>query len=690
MKYYDLEAQAARRDLWMSTVRKNIDKCFNPDGSGAIGQFDPTWREPLWILPALYKGAQEHIDLANRVLTRYNNPETKCSKAVDGTCGRRFAIFQSNVTAALRHAYGHLMTDEAREAADWHCRALSRTFNGSAQPDYKFHGANDNMPMMATYGLIFSGEALGIPEALEHGLWNLNEIRRLLSRSAWFSEFNSSTYSPITLSGISRIAAYSKTPEVRELALDIEHRLWAELLLHYHPGTFMQAGPNCRSYMIDLAGHTHTLQVFLWMAFGDLVGRNPIKTYFNHDGREVLHFCGNPWQSIAEFCDAMDTELHVPEYLAELVTKRNYPAFHRGRSECMGRFSSMSAVYHTETYMEEEFSLGTVNGPLVGGEQTTTCYVTYKRKPEVKDFRDSGTVYFRYSDNDQSPVVYEESFDGAYKGLQFSKNQSWWYSMQKQNAAMVLSTPNLKELDAENLVSGKLCLSVYFPAHYGKITRSVIGGNQVLEGAVGESSEVVPVSVEAGEVFIHIQPLLPTNLPRKAAVRFVTFDNYEILELVNYEGPERSFTREEAEMVLNGMVLTVAARSKYSSLEEFHNTMSDVLIRDYYAVQHRFFTFQRKDVTFEVVCTPCPFGIQTEAVDGRTVSRPVFESNQLDVYKLPFMTGSVPPIRPFFPWRTMEIDKYPDQSSIIGSRGLEDEKPYSRRDELIILKNEEL
>ncbi len=93
MKYYDLNGQAARRDLWMSTVRKNIDKCFNPDGSGAIGQFDPTWREPLWILPALYKGEQEHIDLANQVLARYNDPETKCSKDVDGTCGRRFAHF---------------------------------------------------------------------------------------------------------------------------------------------------------------------------------------------------------------------------------------------------------------------------------------------------------------------------------------------------------------------------------------------------------------------------------------------------------------------------------------------------------------------------------------------------------------------------------------------------------------------
>lgn len=698
MKFYDPEGQAARRDLWMSTVRNNIDKCFNPDGSGAITQFNPTWREPLWILPALYMGQQEHIDLANRVLVRYNDPETTCTTDIDGTCGRRFAIFQSNITASLRHIYGHLMTEEAKEAADWHCRALSRTFNGSGQPDYKFHGANDNMPTMATFGLIFSGESLGIPEAVDQGLWNLQEVRRLLSRSAWMSEFNSSTYSPITLSGFARLAAHAKTPEVRELALDIEKRLWAELLLHYHPATFMQAGPHCRAYTIDRAGHTHTLQIAFWLAFGELAGRDPIRTYFNPDGKEVLHFCGNPWQSIAEMCDALDTEFHVPEDLAHLITKRKYPAVLRGRSECMGRYDGLSGVYNTETYMEEDFSLGTVNSPLCGGEQTTTSYVTYKRKPEVNDFRDSGTVYFKYLVSDEPPVQYEESADGAYCGEKYVSNRGWWYSTQKENNAALLLTPNLndvkefglppssdKDTDESGLVSRKLCLYLYFPAHYGKINRTIMGDGPVQDGAKGESVEVVPVSIETGEVFIHVQPLLPTNLPRKAALRFSTVDNYELLELINYEGEERLFSLEEAQLILNGMVMTVASRSKYDSLEAFHQEMSDVMIRDYYAVKHRFFTFHRKDVTFEITYTPYPFGVQTEAVDGRSVPRPVFDSNQLDVNKLPFVAGPVPPPRPFFRWTTMEIDKYPGQNSIIGSRGLGDEAPYSQRAELMFI-----
>ena len=257
-----------------------------------------------------------------------------------------------------------------------------------------------------------------------------------------------------------------------------------------------------------------------------------------------------------------------------------------------------------------------------------------------------------------------------------------------RNTALVLTTPNLKGLGKKPLETSSLRLAVVFPAHYGKILRSIIGDGSVQMGAVGESAEVVPVSVETGEVFIHIQPLLPTNLPRRAALRFSTCGHYEVLDLINYEGPQRTFTRKEAALVLNGMVLTVEAKSKFDSLESFHRQMSEVAIRDYFAMEHRSILFQREDVEFEVSYTPEPFGVQTEAIDGRTVSRPVFESDQIDVRSLPFVTGPVPQSRPFFPWETMEICWYPEYSSIIGSRGLPGEKAYSARQEDIKVKNE--
>jgi len=673
-------SQNQRRDAWFAATRARIGDFVNPDGTGKIPQFCAPYREPVWILPALYTGGPEDVALANRIVEHtFDIPGVADRAKLMETSGKEFGIFQSNLFAHCLHRFGQLLTPGAREVMEWHARETCKMFKGSAQPDFKFHGANDNMPMMATDGLICAGEALGIPQAIEHGIWNLNQARRLLSRSAWMSEFNSSTYSAITLTSAAKLATYAHDPEIRALALEIESRLWAEVLLHYHPPTFMQAGPQSRAYPIDYVGHNHTLQLILWMAFGpETVGRDMLKSYFEPDGSEVIHFAGCHFQTIAEFCDAIDTELHVPEHLAELISKRSYPAVLRGRSECISRFDDMAAAYHTETYMEEDFSVGTVNGPLCGGEQTASCHVTFKRRPEARTFRDAATVFFKYLTSNEPIGGMDISIDGGSRGEKFIASQGWCYSIQKRNVALLLATPNLKNAPIE---TDTLKLSVIFPAHYGAIERSVMGNSQPVDGARGYSEQVQPISVETGQVFIHVQPLIPTSLPREHAAAFTSAHNYEVLDLFNYSGPKRTFTRKQAALVLNGMVLTVESKSKFPSLEAFHNRMSSALVQDYYMASHRFFLFQRDDVEFEVVMTTDPFGVQTEAVDGRTVSRPIFESNQIDVSSLPFMSGEVARNRHFFPWPAMDICWYPDLPWMIGSRGLPEEPNYSRPQE---------
>jgi hypothetical protein len=191
---------------------------------------------------------------------------------------------------------------------------------------------------------------------------------------------------------------------------------------------------------------------------------------------------------------------------------------------------------------------------------------------------------------------------------------------------------------------------------------------------------VVPVSVEAGEVYIHIQPLIPTDLPRRAALRFTRQNHYEMLELVNYEGETRRFEREELSHVQNGFVLTIDSRNNHASLEAFHQQFSDVLITDYLLSDHRFFHYQREDLDMELVLTSHPFfGVQTEAINGRHVPTPVFESNQIDVNSLPFMTGEVERNTPFFPWETLDMHPYHGKHWTIGSRGLAKEDNYRNR-----------
>lgn len=673
----DLQAQASRRNLWFATVRAHLQEVFNADGSGKIPQFNPPYREPIWILPALYTGGQEHIDLANKIVARYNDAPGSARIHEAGVhSGRDFNIFQSNHLANMLNRFGHLATPGARAVMEWHTRLVFRAVRGSRQSDFKFHGANDNMPMLATVGHILGGEALNDSAAIDHGVWMLNQFRRLLSRSAWASEFNSSTYSAVTLSGAAKIATGSRDPEIRKLAGQLEQRLWAEVILHFHPATRQQAGPQSRAYCIDMAGHTHSLQILMWLVFGQAIsGHDPIKSYFSPDGKEVIHFQGNYFQSIAEYCEFVEPEFHVPDELAALMSQRAYPAILQGRTEAMGRFDEQAAGYQTTTYMEEDFSLGSVNTPMGGGEQTMSAYITYKRRPEVTCFRDGGTAFVRYLEGNAEYGAAEKSVDGGYSNERFVSGEGWLYTLQEKSTVLVLCTPNLRKL--ADVPTEFLRLAWIFPGHFGKITRSIIGAQPIASGATGHSESVVCASVEVGEVYIHVQPLLPTLFKRPAAVRFSRSNQYEMLEMINYQGPPRAFTRQDLARMVNGCVVTVSGRTRETSLEAFHRRLSQCAITDYISARHRYFLYQRADVELEVVLTMDPFGVQTEAINGRHRPMPIFESNQIDVGSLPLMKGPVARNQPHFPWGEKMTQLPWKNWWLIGSRGLPTEAPYS-------------
>jgi hypothetical protein len=512
-----------------------------------------------------------------------------------------------------------------------------------------------------------------------HGVWNLHQMRRHLSRCAWLSEFNSSTYTAITLSNIAKVATSAHDAAIRDLARQIEARLWAEVLLHYHPGTFMQAGASPRCFAVDGAGHTHSLQVILWLVFGPQIsGRDPIVSCWQPDGVEILHYHGQPWQNIAQYCDDIDAEFCVPEELAPLMRERRYPAILSGRTEAMAGIDNAGSAAHTYTFMDRSFSLGTVDVPFFGGVQSASLLGTFAWKSQPRSFRDAGTIFVKYLHDDQALGQTQSSDDGSCRAEKFVANHGWLYCLQKERTALLLATPNLSEAPFDTGVF-KLLLAV--SCHFGRVERSVIGGGVVSPGAQGVSDQVTPVSFEAGQVFVHVQPLLPTSCTRDFAVGWSTQNHYQVLELVNYRGPRRTFSRQQAAIMLSGLVLTIDDKTRHDSLEKFHRRYSAVRVQDYLFAGHRFVLVDRDDVQFEVNLTVNPFGVQTQAIDGRNVPRPVLESNQIQTAALPFMSGPVDRNSRYFPWESLAVSWYPDLTWMVGSRGVEPAGNYSQRRE---------
>lgn len=676
--------QTERREKWQKRVQEQAPHWFNADGSGKIGPFNPPWREPIWLASTLYaSGNPELIGLANRSIARYGRCDTNDDHRTGvvpwKTTSLDFCIFNSTNSCYLLNRFDALLTPEARQVLTYHAGLAFQTSGGAAQPDYNFHGCNDNMPLMATRALILGGEKLGNRAAAEQGYWKIRQLARHFSRCAWLSEYNSITYSPVSLLAAHQIYHHTVNPEIRELTGKIIERIWAELLLHYHPGTLHHAGPQCRAYAADYAGHTHTLSVLFELVFGpELTGRNAMQTYFEPDGIEILHFSGCALQSIAEMSEVIDCEYIVPDSVLPLIADRRYPCETVGRTEMIGAWDGAAAESWTRNYMDEKFSLGTVTHPLGGGPQTTSLYATYRLRSPMRDWRDAATVFCRFRTDSERPATFRTtSVDGKTTAEAFVPNQAHTYAVNHRNTALVATvTPSEKPLETDNLT-----LYVMFPVHYGDVKQWILGD---VAGGV-ESPEVVPFSVAAGEVFVHVQPLLPTGFPRKAAVRFAKCGNYRQLELVNYEGPRRVFTPEELALCCNGFLFTIDDASRYRGLEEFHRKYSDLKILDYH-FGRRFLRVDRGDEHFELVMSTRRVGIGMESYNGRCWPRPLIASTALDVSKLPFVEGPVAYDPIAFPWGdTLDVFSF-KTSWLIGSRGNETKGNYSNRKERILEK----
>ena len=116
MQYIDYGAVQARRELFFAETRQALNSYVNPDGSGRIPQFEPPWREVLWILPALYRGGAENIALANRMAARFHSAAPAYQPEIGRIAsGKLYNVFLSNTCAGLLAEFHDKLTPEARE-----------------------------------------------------------------------------------------------------------------------------------------------------------------------------------------------------------------------------------------------------------------------------------------------------------------------------------------------------------------------------------------------------------------------------------------------------------------------------------------------------------------------------------------------------------------------------------------------
>lgn len=636
--------QQQRRAAVVACAGRWCRKWYAPDGQWIAKTVQPDTRKTLWLMFGLLAGDEADIALANKIMHRLT-PAPHHETRSPEEAASRFDIFVTNhcVQMLANHA-ARLDKPVLEKIEDWASDAL-HDYPGDRQFDYQFHGANDNMPAKAALGAILGGEYFGDQPAVEHGLWNLRQLRDMLTRRGLISEYTSPTYSALTAVNLTEISVLAKSDEARRLAALCVERVWADLLGHFHSPTRTLGGPFSRAYQLDSTGHFSNVACLLWLALGDRVSFDPIEELDRDPIRLVHHHDDRPTQ-LGHLAWMASCPYAIPQYLVDWLDGRRYPFSLAATAERGGESSSEIS---TTFYAEEDFALGTAEGEPWSELQSDVFFLQYKRRLPFRDVTDLGTVYARYTIDDQVPGDREK--DHCFK--------PWGsvHTVQKGRMALVLARPVLK-LAGQPVTALKF--TIVLPVHFVDVERIDVEGSYVF--------------VKNGPIHIAFRALNAVDHGCEAPIRVEKAGNYRLISLFNYEGPARTFTREELGRTLNGFAVVVGLESE-ESFESFKARAASSVLLDYYALETRRVTWELDSSRLSISYCPQNDRVRYATVDGKPAQSPLWAADGMPQDALPFLGARSEPLNDMtFPYEHLRVIWAPDRPWLINSRGLSEKR----------------
>jgi hypothetical protein len=123
-------------------------------------------------------------------------------------------------------------------------------FRRNIQADYT------NIAVMGGVVTAAAGELLAEPRLLDYGRRRLQRVVEHVNRHGGFAEYNSPTYSIVTLVETERALQLLTDPQARTAAETLRRRCWELIASQFHPPTRQWAGPHARTYADLLASAT--------------------------------------------------------------------------------------------------------------------------------------------------------------------------------------------------------------------------------------------------------------------------------------------------------------------------------------------------------------------------------------------------------------------------------------------------
>lgn len=639
-----------RRSRVAHLTAEHCARHYTEDGKWSSSEIAPDLRKAFWLCFGLFanESPASHA-LANAILesatfvhhSRTRTPEEAASS---------FDIFITNHAVQMLVVHGSKLKKSVTAKLEGWARFALKSYPGDRQADYQFHGANDNMPAKATLGLILGGEYFGDDEAVAHGLWNLRQLRELLTRRGLISEYTSPTYSALTLVNLTEIMLHARHPEAARLAELCVERIWADVLGHFHPPTRTMAGPYSRAYELDSTAHFSTSACLLWLALGEKgASFDPIEE-LRRDTVRIVHHHSDRTTQIGVLAWLISCPIYPPAKLCQWLDSRTYPFHLSADSERIAREAS---EVHTTLYAEENFALGTSFGETWTAGQSEAFFLQYVRDFDPKqsgaDITQVRTAYARYLIDDQQPQSTSSML----------KPHSLVHTIHKGRSALVLARPQ-PSLAAD--AHRSLRFSIVIPTHFGEVehieVKSTLSGPWVF--------------VSDGTVHLAFLGLNSTqwsdDATQTATIEHADDGDYLVISFPNYSGPERRFAEDEIIRTLNGFVAIIGVVAE-ESFSTFKKRALASRILNYYAFDQRTITWELDDTRLSACYAPGVNAFRFLTIDGQPVPRPRWAADGLPESELPFLDGKAA-LNPLssFPYDHMRVVWAPEKPWQIAAR----------------------
>ncbi len=515
-----------------------------------------------------------------------------------------------------------------------------------------FIGVNDNFPMLATYTSFAMAEIFKDQAYEAVAKKRLVQLKKLLCRRGTVSEYNSQNYTPIQLYILTLIYEIAKDSEDKQIAQNAMDRIWFDLICHFNPATGDVSGPFSRDYMNARSNY-------------ELEALPAIYNLFEPDIR--LELPDFKTANIELVCYLV-CDFYCDEKILDLLKNKQYPFTYMSTSEHSastdataqigeGDISQQNEIYEysagitgTYTYQTKKYSLGWATDDWHNGVQCTSPALEYKRVDSPEKFGDHRILFSRYLLNDETNE--NQAFMDQGRKIAFGdKNKAVVLYKPKSTSIKPEKTEELFEALAKNYRSQEITgnlgvtsakLSVLLPLHNQNVDRIILGNEEVKNNAA-KSKKAESIYIKDSDVYIAIHPLSITDLGRENAIEIKVRDSLLEIDIINYQGKSRDFSRREFILCRNGYLISVSSSDEIASFEEFVEKEKKTEIHDEYFVSvHSRMTYVRRvEVEHPDISLSCEFSPSTEGIKhiskgDYAINIPKLYATNFDVSQLPY------------------------------------------------------